>query len=414
MKRLSLLIPLLILLLAACTSPATPVVPQASPTPPPVASVEPGTPQPPTLTLWLPDWMALPDMPGHDALQETITAFEKEKGVQVDIVAKLPRGEGGLLDSLRITKPAAPSVLPDVIALPFQDIQPAVDEDLLQPMDILLSQHLLDDYYPFAQQAGTANETWMAMPFAADFEHLAFQPAALSEPPVSWKIVLASSTQYSFPVGGPESEWTDAILLHYLSTIPDGESPERNEKALRQQLDFYENLFRGGFIDEAILQISHPKGTWEQVLKGRVALAETTSNLWLGQKEEATLLRFGPTPTDDGEARYIIHGWAYALITADETRQSLAMELITRLVETQSLTDWSLQANVLPARRSALAQWPTDDFHRFANEALEKGFLMPLFTQDEKMAKAVHQAARAVLGGEMSADEAWRQAISEW
>jgi ABC-type glycerol-3-phosphate transport system substrate-binding protein len=358
--------------------------------------------------------MALPEAPGYDALQETITAFEEEKGVMVNVIVKLPSGEEGILNWLRKTKPAAPSVLPDVVALPLSDIATAADEDLLQPMDPWLSQQLMDDYYPFAQQAGTAREAWVAMPFAANFEHLAFQPAALSEPPVSWDIVLASSTQYSFPVGGPESMWTDAVLLHYLSTIPDGESPERNEKALRRQLDFYENLFRGGFIDESILQISHPEGTWEQVLKGTVALGETTSNLWLAQKEEATLLRFGPTPPEDGEGRYIIHGWAYALITADETRQNLAMELIARLIDTQTLSDWSIQAQVLPARRSSLALWPANEFRSFSNEAMEKGFLMPLFTQDKEMARAVHQAARAVLGGEMSADEAWRLAISEW
>ncbi len=413
MKRLLLLTPLLILLLAACNRPSTPT-PAPSPTPAPVVSVEPGTPEPPTLTLWLPDWMSQPDSPGYDTLQAIIADFEQEKNVSVTVITKLPTGSGGILDALRKTKPAAPSVLPDVVALPFEDINAAVSSDLLQPMDAVLSQQLMDDYYPFAQQAGTVKEAWVAMPFAADFEHLAFQPAALSDPPVSWKIVLASSTQYSFPVGGPDSVWTDAVLLHYLSGIPDGESPERNEKALRLQLDFYENLFRGGFIDASILQISHPAGTWEQVLKGTVAMAETRSSLWLSQRGEATFLRFGPTPTEDGEARYIIHGWAYALITADETRQKLALDLIARLVEPDNLADWSAQAYVLPARRSSLAHWPVNDFRNFVGEALEKGFLMPVFTQDKDMARAVHQAVRGVLNGEMNADEAWRQAISEW
>jgi hypothetical protein len=40
--------------------------------------------------------------------------------------------------------------------------------------------------------------------------------------------------------------------------------------------------------------------------------------------------------------------------------------------------------------------------------------LTPAFTRDEVMARSVHQAARAVLNGEMDADEAWRQAISDW
>jgi len=343
-----------------------------------------------------------------------ITTFEQERGVQVEMLPKLPRGDGGLLDALRKTKPVAPSVLPDIIALPFQDVPLAANDDLLQPLDDLFSSTIADDYYPFAQQASRVDGMWMAMPFAADFEHLAFQPAALSDPPVSWDIILASATRYSFPVGGPDSVWTDALLLHYLSTVPEGESPQRNKSALRQQLDFYESLFRGGFVDASILQISHPRGTWDQALQGAVTLAETTTSQWLSQREEATFLRFGPTPTQDGQARYIIHGWAYALITADETHQALAVELINRLIEAQALADWGIQAHALPARRSSLQKWPAGDFRDFVNEALERGMLTPAFTRDEVMARSVHQAARAVLNGEMDADEAWRQAISDW
>jgi ABC-type glycerol-3-phosphate transport system substrate-binding protein len=414
MKRL-LLAPvlLLLLLLAACAPASTPAIePTATPTP--ALPIAPATPEIPTLTLWLPDWMALPDAAGSDSLHEIISAFEEEKGVQVVIIPKLPRGEGGLLDALRTTKPVAPSVLPDIIALPFQDIPTATQEDLLQPLNDQFSADILDDLYPFARQASQTEDAWMAVPFAADFEHLSFQPAALSDPPVNWDIILSSKSQYAFPVGGTDSVWTDALLLHYLSAVPEGETPDRNKEALQRQLRFYETLYRQGQVDESVLQINTPAGSWEQALQGAAILAETTANLWLGQRGEATFLRFGPTPTSDSQARYLMHGWAYAIITADETHQALAIDLISRLVEAQALSDWSSQAHVLPARRSSLQQWPQDDYRDFANEALEKGFLMPDFTGDEAMTRSVHQAARAVLSGEMTADEAWQQAVSGW
>ncbi len=414
MKRLLLAsILLLLLLLAACAPAATPS-PAPTVTPLPAVPIAPVTPETPTLTLWLPDWMALPDAAGSDSLHEIIAAFEKEKGVQVLIIPKLPRGKGGLLDALRTTKPVAPSVLPDIIALPFQDIPTATQGDLLQPLDALFPAQFLDDLYPFARQASQVEDAWMTVPFVADFEHLSFQPAALSDPPVNWDIILSSRSQYAFPVGGADSAWTDALLLHYLSAAPEGETPNRNKDALRRQLDFYEALYRQGQVDESILQINNPAGSWEQALQGAATLAETTAHLWLGQRGEATFLRFGPTPTSDSQARYLIHGWAYAIITADETHQSLAVDLINRLVKAQALADWSSQAHVLPARRSSLQQWPRDDYRDFANEALENGFLMPEFTQDESMTRSVHQAVRAVLSGEMTADEAWQQAVSGW
>jgi ABC-type glycerol-3-phosphate transport system substrate-binding protein len=294
------------------------------------------------------------------------------------------------------------------------DIPIAAKEDLLQPLNDVFPDDILEDLYPFALQASQMEEAWMAVPFAADFEHLSFQPAALSDPPVNWDIILASESQYAFPVGGVDSAWTDALLIHYLSAVPAGETPARNKGALRRQLDFYEALYQRGLVDESILQINTPRGSWEQALQGAAPLAETTANLWLGQRGEATFLRFGPTPTSDSQARYLVHGWAYAIITADETHQALAVELIRRLVEAQTLSDWSSQAHVLPARRSSLQQWPRDEYRDFANEALEQGFLTPAFTQDETMTRSVHQAARAVLTGEMSAQEAWEQAVSDW
>jgi ABC-type glycerol-3-phosphate transport system substrate-binding protein len=412
MKRLFLLTPLLALLVVACM-PAT-ATPEPTPTVTPQPLITPATPEAPTLTLWLPDWMALPDAPGYEAMMNAITAFETEQEVQVLIIPKLPRGEGGLLDALRKTKPVAPSVLPDIVALPLRDVAPAVEDDLLQPLSGLFSEQLLDDYYPFARQASMADDAWMALPFAAYFEHLSFQPAALSEPPVNWEIVLNSGGKYVFPVGSSDSVWTDALLLHYLSATPAGASPERNEQALKAQLTFYEELYRRGLVDETLLQINAPKGSWEQALQGTAPLAETTASLWLAQRGEATFLRFGPTPTADSQARYLIHGWAYALITADEVHQTLAVALIHQLIDAQILADWSHQSYVLPARRSALQQWPADDFRAFVDEALQEGFPMPEFARDEAMTRAVHQAVRQVLSGEMTAEDAWQQAISAW
>ena len=414
---LSLLFALLIaIILTACApgdAPTATVTPSPS-EPQPSVTVQPATPEPVELTLWLPDWMALEESAGHEALMAMVTIFEKEQGVRVTIVPKRPRGPGGLLDWLQKTQPVAPSLLPDIIALPFQDIPAAARADLLQPLSPLFPEDLQGDLYPFAQEASMADEAWMSLPFAADFEHLAFQPAALSEPPATWDVILTSNVPYLFPYGGAESAWTDAIILHYLSATPNGEDPVRNRKALRSLLEFYEAAYRGGLVDPMGAQITHPKDAWESALQGSAPLAETTASLWLAQQGQAAFLRFGPTPTRDGKGRYLMHGWAYAIVTADETRQNLAVQLISDLMATDSLARWSYQAHVLPARRTSLMQWPANDFHNFAFEAMEKGFLQPAFTQDKEMARSVHQAVLAVLTGQMTAKEAWDQAVAGW
>ena len=358
--------------------------------------------------------MALKNSPGYDKLEETISAFESEVGVRVTIISKLPRGAGGMLNSLHITKPVAASVLPDIVALPYQDIPAAAQTDLLQPLETILPLALRDNHYPFAQQASMVNGAWMTVPFTVDFEHLAFQPAALSEPPVNWDIVLDSKSRYAFPAGGLETTWSDAILVHYLSVVPNSASPLRNQNALKTLLDFYEQAYKDNLIDDASLQAKGPEDTWPRALQGNTPLADTTSRLWLAQRDKITVLRSGPIPTHDSQARYVIHGWAYAVITADPNQQALAAQLINRLIAPETLSAWSQASHVLPARGEALSLWADDEYRAFVTEALEQGFLMPDFTQDADMTRSVHQAVRAVLSGEMTADEAWRQAVSNW
>ncbi len=416
MRLRFLLILLMAILPVACTPAGAPTA-TVAPTPQatlPLVTPQPSTPEPITLTVWLPDWMALEESPGHEALMEIVQAFEAEQGVRVRIVPKLPRGPGGLLDWLEKTQPVAPSLLPDIIALPFQDIPVAAQADLLQPLTPLLPEDLQGDLYPFAQQASRVEDEWMSAPFAADFEHLAFQPAALSEPPATWEVILSSNASYLFPFGGAEASWTDAVLIHYLSAVPNGEDPLRNREALRTLLDFYEAAYRRGLIDPAGAQTNNPRDTWESALQGNKPMAETTASLWLAQQGQAAFLRFGPTPTQDGHGRYLMHGWAYAIVTADEARQNLAVQLLDDLMATESLAQWSHEAHVLPTRRTSLMQWPADDFHSFASEALEKGFLQPEFSKDKEMARSVHQAVLAVLTGQMTAEEAWNQAVLGW
>ena len=407
---------LLALALAACGPAETPT-PPASPTPDTVSSQalpQVTTPEPTSLTLWLPDWMAVEGNPGYDSLQKTLQAFQAREGVSVTVIPKLPSGPGGLLEWLERTQPVAPSLLPDVIALPFADAQIAAENDLLQPLTPIISDSILGDLYPFAQEASWSGEEWVNIPFAADFEHLAFQPSSLSEPPVNWAVVLSSNARYAFPYGGAETNWTDAILLHYLSAVPEGEDPYRNKTALRDLLRFYETAYQKQIIDEAGALTGDPRDTWQRVLQGQADMGETTASLWLAQEGQKAVLRFGPTPTQDGRGRYLMHGWSYAIVTADEAKQALAGRLLYDLTKTEFLSQWTMEAHVLPARRTALMQWPVNDYQRFLSEALEQGFLTPDFAKDRTMARSVHQAVIAVFSGLMTAEEAWSRAVLDW
>lgn len=405
---------LCVLLLGACATPfptSTPApAPTAAATATPVVVV---TPEPVALTVWLPDWMLLDEPEAARLLQNSIQGFGIDHQIDISIVIKPPTGSAGLLDALSKTYPVAPAVLPDLIALPLIDADLAAQQNLLQPLNGLIPDDLQGDLYPFAGHVLASTESWYVLPFAADFEHLAFQPSKLSDIPLNWKTILESKASYAFPAGGPETTLPDAITIQYLS-VNASQTLTPNPEALRQLLNFYEAAYNDGLIDPEILQASSPADTWALALQGKVDLAHTLASLWLRDRAQATILRFGPIPTADSIPRSIAHGWAFAIVTADPVRQAPASQLIAELMAPDTLAAWTLAAHQLPTRRSALALWPGDDYTVFVGESLERAVPSTAIRIDPTFARSVHRAISDVLSGTASVDDAVQTAVSSW
>ncbi len=411
----------LLLTVAACSSPSP--APTATPTPTPAASpseelqpadVTPAPERPNPLVLWLPDWMALENEEATNQLRETVARFGADQVLETEIVVKTSAEEGGLLDFLMVSQPVAPAILPDIIVLPLDGAEIASSKGLLQPLDNLIDPSLISDLFPFAQTVARTDQGWYALPFVASVEHLAFQPSAISDPPLNWVILFETQATYAFPAAGPDAVLPDAILIHYLSTVNDGEDPVRNEAALRRLLSFYQTARADALLDSSTAQARTAADTWPRVLQGAVVLAHTTSQLWLRDRQQATLLRFGPVPTADSSPRYIAHGWAFAIVTADEERQALAARLIERLLAPDFLARWSLAAHYLPTRRSALAAWPASNYTAFANDALTAAVRPPEWTSDASFVRSLHRAALDVIMGVANVDTALKTATETW
>jgi ABC-type glycerol-3-phosphate transport system substrate-binding protein len=415
---LALLIALL-LLLAACEAPLP--APTATPTPTSTAAprssladVTPAPTQPKPLVLWLPDWMVMADGAAADQLRQMLKRFGDEEGTAIAIVAKPSAGEGGLLDFLMVSQPVAPAILPDLIALPLEGAEAAASKGLLQPLDGLIDPDLAADLYPFARSVARTDHGWYALPFVASVEHLAFQPSAIGDPPLNWDILLETQATYAFPAAGAETTLPDAILIHYLSTVKPGEDPLRNEAALRRLLGLYQSARANALLDSSTAQAASAADTWPRVLQGAVVMADATSQLWLRDRQQATLLRFGPIPTADSTPRYIAHGWAFAIISADEERQALCARLIQHLTAPDFLSAWSLSAHYLPARRSALAAWPSENYTAFAADALDTATRPPAWTSDAPFIRSLHRAALDVIMGVVNVETAIQTAVASW
>lgn len=406
----------LLLTVIGCSAPtATPdAAPIPTPTPPPSPSAV-IAPPPQGLILWLPDWMTQENPEAASQFQDQLDEFGNARGLQIEVVTKKSYGIGGLADFLASAHDVAPAILPDIVVLDFASALSAGEDGLLQPLASLLPTQFETDLFPSLRPIATPNEIWLDLPFVADFEHLAYQPSALSEPPLNWAIVLEASAPYGFPAGG-DANASDSLIVHYLSTaeVRNLPQPERSDAGLRELFTFYESARLANVIAPITLQAATPTETWTQALQGGLPLAHTTSTLWLTAQQQATALRFGPIPTADGNPRFLVRGWSYAIVTPDPARQSLAADLIAHLLSPARLSEWSQAAHRLPASAAALGLWPANDYIFFAQDALNTGAPPPQLSQDANFMRALQRSALDVLASKADVETAVRTASESW
>ncbi len=401
--------------LSGCASPpvtSTPTPPLPTPT---TVIVTAPTPLPPdTLELWLPAWMGPETATAYEYLRQTLDAFATAHRLAVEVAFKPETGEAGMTSFLRTSAAVAPAILPDVVALPLSELADVAAQGLLRPLDGLLPEGWQDDLFPFARESARVAGQWVGVPFVVSFEHLAFQPAMLSDPPVGWPIILNNKAVYAFPTGSSTDVLADGLIIHYLSAVPPEEAPERNAKALELTLSFYETARTSGLIDSSALQAATPAVTWQEALQGTVGLAHTTPMLWLRDRGQASALRFGPIPTADSKPRYLGRGWAYAVVTDDPERRRLAALLIEALNDPDFLTVWTQAVHQLPAHRQVLEHWPPNGYVTFAYEALMAAVPPPAWLDDTTFTQALRRAMVDVLAGVSNAETAKRAAINSW
>jgi multiple sugar transport system substrate-binding protein len=422
---------LLFLTLAGCAElPSTPTLTPPSSTPLPILPTPNPTPTPEpqpmiiTLGLWLPEELnPYGGRPGADILAQRLTDFSRtHPDLQVEVIVKKAHGRGGLLDFLRTARDAAPSVLPDLVVLDTADLETAAGSGLIQPLDQLLSPAEMTDRFPFATELGTVDgqtpdeAATMGFVIGAEMQHLAYRPALLDPPPVSWTQIVTPPIPFLFPAGGRDGQVNDATLIQYLAaggslTDSDGD-PWLDEDVMASVLAFYSDcIVTGAISPTVVLNIADADQSWERFQAGEGAIAVVpTSRYWPAADETmaAALLpiRYGHPFAIARES------WAIAMVADDSERQALAMTLLNWLIAPEHNAQWTQAAGYLPGTRSALRLWNISDADRAVLRSLTEAAVLP--PPPEAMATAgqvLQGTLEAVLRGRATPQEAAATAI---
>jgi ABC-type glycerol-3-phosphate transport system substrate-binding protein len=377
--------------------------PPANPTPGPDATL---TPRPNTpgaavaLRVWLPPEFT-PDVNtrGGQLLAEQIQAFETAHlGTAVEIRTKADSGTGGLLNSLATAANAAPSVLPDVIALSRDDLATATAAGLVAPLDGLLPAETLADYYPYAQAMARVGGVWVGLPFAADARVLAYMNTSYASPPVHWTDVITG------PIALPVGESTGLTVLDsYLAA--GGTMVDANNKlhlgaeTLAATLEAYQRLQTAGLVLPSTLAFADAGTTWQAFRDRRAVLAVTDAERFLSEYFRVSGANATLLPTAGEPPLALADGWVWAVVNTAADRHALGAELIRWLSAPEQNGPWTEAAAVLPTRAGSLAAWQQPGLAAVATNVVTHAQLRPLASVLAVIGPALQQALSDVLNG---------------
>jgi len=385
-------------------TPTPPVTtPTSSPTATPITSPA-ITPTPPLgprpLRVWLPpNFAPNKEVPGGEELAAQIAAFESNHpGESVEVRLKQANGPGGLLHSLLTAHNVAPDVLPNVIALSRDDLAAAAAAGLVSPLDNFFPAETLEDYYPFAREMGRAEDVFVGLPFAADARVVAYNQQLYATPPLTWSAVLTGP--FILPGGEPAAL---TVLNEYLAlggALADASGKlALDSQVLADTLTLFQEAQSGGIIPLSTLAYTEPAATWQVFRERRAALAATSMQWYLIERERAPAAAITLIPVREGASFALADGWAWALVNTAPEQQERAAELVAWLIAPAQLGQWTQAARVLPPRSAAFALWPSTQTAAYVGEVLAHTQLQPSTAVLARVGPPLRQALDDVLSG---------------
>ncbi len=328
--------------------------------------------------------------------------------ISLNVRVKKLDGEGNILEALSATSAAAPSVLPDLVAMPRPVMEAAALKGLLHPYDGLTNVLDNSDWYSYARQLARLQNSTFGIPFAGDALVMIYHPAAAGAAPHSWEELLHAKGPLTFPAADPQALYTLAMYQAAGGSIQDEQGrPMLDPAPLAQVLSFYQQAGLAGLIPADQSQSDAYEQAWEAFIENRANLVVTWSSEYLqyaGQHPEGNTTENLATPiaTPDGVPYTLATGWVWALGSPQPEKQKLAIQLAEFLTDSKFLAEWTSLAGFLPTRSTALTAWPDGQDRVLAGQIVLSAHMIPSADVLSSLAPQLRQVTVQIvkLGGD--------------
>jgi ABC-type glycerol-3-phosphate transport system substrate-binding protein len=337
------------------------------------------------LRLWLPPrFNPSANTVSAKLLRQRLLDFEAaNQGLKIDVRIKAEEGDVNLLNTLSITRDAAPSALPDLIALSRADLESAAIKGLLHPIDGLSTKLHDPSWYPYARELGHIQNIGYGLPFAGNALVLIHRPELNI---VGWDGLFANGESLLFSAGDPQAL---VALSFYVSAggklVDEQGKPTLEEGPLTKTLAFIQTARETETFSPSLTGFELDEQSLQAYRSGRANAVIT----WSENHEEAGG-RMQPIP-NLGAPHTFADGWMWALAGSQPEKQQFAVQLAEYLIEDEFLDKWMRGQNYVPARVSGDSD---------VNVILEAAQAIPSNDVLAVLGPIVNQALSRVLNGE--------------
>lgn len=402
---------------AAISDPTLTALPTAAPT---IDSVVPevtvegnGEPARYELRVWVAPTISVdaPQSQPENPLQTQLDTFATaHPDLTIDLRTKSISEQGGILSYLRTGHNIAPNVLPDLVALPSDQLERAVSDGLVYPIADLVN---VEGTFAAGQDLGQINNVQYGYPFLiTDFYHLAYNPNVVTG--IFARRWADFSTLERAEMILPAASHAGADLLLQLyhganGSVTDGEAAfQFQSPPLTTALNDIQRGVADGFLLSSSADLTNESAAWDQFQSGAATIIYLNAETFLKYRSQGNGSSFAPLPTNRATATPVVRGWVWAITTPNVERQALAAELIAYLTNSQNLGAYSSTMLIPPATLEAFDAWQVNAYTTFLQTQLSAAVAYPSKLSPNNL-NTLTEVTTALLRQEISADAAIEQ-----
>lgn len=313
------------------------------------------------ILVWVPEeFTTLEESEASLLLQQQIDDFERENpGVVVNVRVKSSSGTSGILNSLKNTKTAAPSALPQVILLTQADMESAAEQQLILPVEEYSHEINPAIYYSYAHEISNSNGVIYGFPFVGDALVGIATGDIANVNFASWDDLRAERTLLYFAANYPQAR---LFISQYLSAggsmVDEQGITTFSDEILLQVLEEFNLNVDSNIFSNSFNTLNTSDDVWAIMQAGETEWVINWASKAL--QSDSVGYQIFQIPSLGTEAYASATGWVWSVVNTESEIAEIVPMFIEYLSEPQFLAEYSQAIGYLPVMPDSLALYEDD------------------------------------------------------